>query len=306
MNNDARLADLIRQSDQGDIVLLGFPYDQGVEINGGRSGSALGPDKFRQWIQRFGTAINPEFQLDLNTINISDAGNIESGLPLEQAHKELTNKVESILKKNSIPFVLGGGNDQSFPNFCALLNHQSKKTVGVINIDAHLDVRPLKNNRAHSGSPFRLMLEDPRFSGKHLIEFASQGSQCSAEHTKFVKDHGGHIVWLSDIYKEEAVENAFRCALGKLAWDCDNIFVSFDMDSICSSDSPGVSCPSPMGLTARDAIEIALVAGSNPKVQLFDLSEYNPLIEEERTGRLAVNIFYHFCLGLASRKLTRL
>ena len=38
------------------------------------------------------------------------------------------------------------------------------------------------------------------------------------------------------------------------------------------------------------------------KVDLFDLSEYNPLIEEERTGLLAVGIFYHFCLGVASRK----
>ncbi len=35
--------------------------------------------------------------------------------------------------------------------------------LAVINIDAHFDVRPLKNGLAHSGSPFRLMLEDNDF-----------------------------------------------------------------------------------------------------------------------------------------------
>lgn len=39
----------------------------------------------------------------------------------------------------------------------------TSKTLAVINIDSHFDVRELKNNQAHSGSPFRLMLEDPIF-----------------------------------------------------------------------------------------------------------------------------------------------
>jgi arginase family enzyme len=48
--------------------------------------------------------------------------------------------------------------------------------VGVINIDAHFDVRPLlADNKAHSGSPFRQLLEDARFDGHYFLEFASQG-----------------------------------------------------------------------------------------------------------------------------------
>jgi hypothetical protein len=31
----------------------------------------------------------------------------------------------------------------------------------------------------------------------------------------------------------------------------------------------------------------------------MDLSEYNPLIEEYRTGKLVTLIFYHFILGRA-------
>ena len=34
---------------------------------------------------------------------------------------------------------------ETFPN----------KKIGVINLDAHFDVRPLKEGKSHSGSPFR-------------------------------------------------------------------------------------------------------------------------------------------------------
>lgn len=68
--------------------------------------------------------------------------------------------------------------------------------MACINIDAHLDVRPLKNGQVHSGSPFRLLLEDKRFSATNFVEFAAQGMQCSAEHAEWLQARGGRIVWL--------------------------------------------------------------------------------------------------------------
>lgn len=62
------------------------------------------------------------------------------------------------------------------------------RKVGIVNIDAHLDVRPLKDGKTHSGSPFRQLLEDPRFSGKNFVEFAAQGNQCSADHVAYVQE----------------------------------------------------------------------------------------------------------------------
>ena len=50
-------------------------------------------------------------------------------------------------------------------------------SLSLSTVDAHLDVRPLKLGKVHSGSPFRQMLEDLRFihSGK-FIEFGAQGA----------------------------------------------------------------------------------------------------------------------------------
>lgn len=61
--------------------------------------------------------------------------------------------------QNSVLLSIGGSNDQSYPNVKSLLETYPSSRVGVINIDAHLDVRPLKDGKAHSGSPFRQMLE---------------------------------------------------------------------------------------------------------------------------------------------------
>ena len=64
---------------------------------------------------------------------------------------------------------------------------------------------------------------------------------------------------------------------------------------------PGVSCPSPVGLSSEEAIQIGLEAGKHPGVNLMDMSELNVGVEADRSPRLAVMIIYHFLLGLAQR-----
>jgi formiminoglutamase len=112
----------------------------------------------------------------------------------------------------------------------------------------------------------------------------------------------GRILWLDEIQHHGYVIDSFQASLGNLAWKCSSVFVSFDLDSVAASDAPGVSCPGILGLSAQDAVSIAYRSGCHPSVSLFDISEYNPAIEDERTGRLAAALFYNFCLGVASRK----
>ena len=48
------------------------------------------------------------------------------------------------LDSGAIPFVIGGGNDQSYANASGLLHCVDGQNCTVVNIDAHLDVRPRK------------------------------------------------------------------------------------------------------------------------------------------------------------------
>lgn len=81
----------------------------------------------------------------------------------------------------------------------------------------------------------------------------------------------------------------------------ENVFVSFDIDAIDSAYCPGVSAPGNIGLSSIEACKIAYQAGMHKNVKLMDLSEYNPNVEEYRTGRLAVLMFYYFLLGYVCR-----
>lgn len=333
---DPRLGSLIVPGIAGEIVIIGFPHHEGTVRNGGRPGATEGPSAFRQFVGKMGSAINPEFNIDLTDISISDAGDVgREAKSLEEAHDELHKTVLSVLEKGGIPFVVGGSNDQSSSNGKALLDYLEKKNndneggvkseMCVVNIDAHLDVRPRvgpNGDQIHSGCPFRDLLLDPRFGRNPssssndfcFMEFAAQGSQCSAEHAKFVTDNNGVILWLSQLNATSrsngvSIADIFRTQflepLATVSGKNSNkvAFVSFDIDSISGADCPGVSCPSTIGLSADDALKICLEAGKCPNTRLFDLSEMNPLVENYRTPRLAVNMFYYFLLGYKMRKI---
>lgn len=60
------------------------------------------------------------------TIKITDGGDIENdGRSLEEMHAALTERVSAVIARGGIPFVVGGGNDQSYPNACGFLAHHS-------------------------------------------------------------------------------------------------------------------------------------------------------------------------------------
>ena len=305
------------------VLILGFPHDEGVRRNGGRVGSAQAPSAFRKWAYRLCASDSMRGIEFAKHLTLVDWGDVDAGcLPIEKTpnavqledyHEELTKHVLSGLKSGYVPWIVGGGNDQSYPNAAGLLAHlctnklEAKRHVRVINIDAHLDVRPLKNNQVHSGSPFRLLLEDARFNSQlngSFIEFAAQPAQCAIEHVRYVQAYPrGRVMFLPQI-QHDIVGEFKQLLSGNQADSPTDIFVSFDIDAIRFADCQGVSCASPEGLSASDAIQICYEAGKCERVRLMDLSEYNPLQEEYRTARLLGMMFHAFLCGLVDRNAT--
>jgi formiminoglutamase len=313
---DPRLIELFRNPSSGvgsrRLRLLGFPFDEGTVRNGGRAGAAAGAAAVRERLLSFGSAINPEFNIDLAATGVvlEDGGDAE-GSTLEEAHEHMQDLVAKAIAEGSLPICIGGSNDQSYSNARGWMRAREEAKGGVvINVDAHLDVRPPLTDKdestapqIHSGSPFRMIFDDPHpgFHGK-LIEFAAQGAQCSATHAEFVYEKGGEIYWLSQLQSRAAP--GIGTSFGQLMEREQGrpTFLSFDIDSIRASDCPGVSCPSVIGLTAQDALDIMYSAGGNPDIKIVDISEFNPLIESDRTARLVAHMLYYFVLGASSRE----
>ena len=284
------------------VALLGYPCDVGVARNGGVVGAKEGPAAVRKMIEKVGPLINPEYDIDLRCIEFYDAGNVEIGESLEETHSNLNAAVKDLLRKGYLPVIVGGGNDQSFPNATALIETLNSGKIGVVNIDAHLDARPLVNGKPHSGSPFRQLLEHEKFKsdGGVFHEFAVQGNQCSLEHVNYVKSMGGSLTWLSELRRKDTeVKEKFENVLKSFSPRSN--FVSFDIDSIISSDCPGVSCPAVIGLSSQEALDICMVSGKNIDTKLLDLSEFNAVVEEKRTSRLVATMIYYFLMGVACR-----
>src|SRR5947208_847283 len=163
MNNlsDPRLCDLIlpfseKNFEEAGIILLGVPTDEGVRRNGGRIGAAQAPDEIRKQLARLTLFASGN---SLEKIKIADYGNI-TGNSLEEIHSKATDAISNFIKKRKIVVALGGGHDITYPLASGFHQGIYKKDFALTNIDAHLDVREKKNGLHHSGSSFRLLIEE--------------------------------------------------------------------------------------------------------------------------------------------------
>lgn len=76
MSGDPRLSTLIEKGDSGDIVIVGSPFDFFRKRTINKGGEDNGPCCLRRFYPKVGPIVNPEFQIDISSIKISDYGNI--------------------------------------------------------------------------------------------------------------------------------------------------------------------------------------------------------------------------------------
>eukprot|EP01041_Mallomonas_annulata_P001723 gene1723-3336_t len=333
--NEPRMGSLVQQGmmsnvERGAIVLIGFPYDEGGRRAGGNVGSAASPKVIRRFLRKVGTVQNPEYDIDLSHIRFVDIGDISLGMALEEAQSRLTQTVTEIIRRGALPIVIGGSADLSYYNASALMS-VAGGNIGVVSIDSRLGVRPPNmEGKTHSGTPFRQLLEDTRFcsprdglnsmpscEGK-FVSFGAQGSLCNDEHSKFITSRGGFILWLAKDIRTTSTPSTtgtnansksgqiFEKALKILGENPTSggrrpLFVSIHMSAMSASVSPGVEESGSLGLNGDEALEMCQICGTDQNVVLLDFSDFNPEVEEARTGKLAAEMIYYFALGFAAR-----
>ena len=296
------------RGERADAVLIGVPFDHGVELNNGRWGAAEGPQALRHALRSFGTTYDVENDVDFSELSLGDAGNV-AVVPenVEGTHEAVTSAVRRILDAGALPIVVGGGNDATFASVRALVEHVSAtnagptKAIGGINVDAHFDVREVTGGRVTSGTPFRLILDDLGVSGGHFVELGAHAHVNSKAHRDYLLERGATIVPLGKL-RTEGVQAVTERELERLELNTDASFVSMDMDVFGAPFAPGVSAPGTQGLHPEEGRSIAFAAGANANVRLFELMELNPRFDiDERTARLSAMLLCAFLAGLATR-----
>ena len=285
----------------GRPVLVGFPQDEGVRRNQGRAGAAAAPAAIRHWLYRL-TPWDGAKNVDLATLDLLDLGDVRITGTLEESQQALAEVVAAILTAGSVPVVLGGGHETAYGHYLGYV--RAGHEVAIINLDAHLDVRPLLNGQGHSGSPFRQALEHPTrpLRGDRYVCLGAQPFAVSREHRAYVEEKGGIIRWASRSDMRHVLNAIFRNKCKRLSVDGCSVYVTLDSDVVRQADVPGVSAPNPLGLSGDVVAACAAAIGETAAVSSFDLVEINPSFDRDgQSARWAALTIWHFLSGLGRR-----
>lgn len=303
---DRRLGEIIqraaiRELVKDNISILGVPEDRGVLANKGRPGAAKGPDAVRSRLYK----LTPGFNVDFGQLKIYDVGNIATeGLTLEQVHAAEQEAVSEIVSRGALPIVLGGGHDLTYPGVAgfALGAKLRKGTMGLINVDSHLDVRTDEEGINSGTSFYRAITELPNeaLNGDAFVEFGIQEQYNSPYYYNWVMERGGKVFTLRMV--SERVMETFLQALSEVSRRANTIALSLDIDSVRSTEAPGASASNPSGLKAPELEKIAYLAGRSSKIRYLDIMEVSPPLDEDnRTAALAASSLFYFFRGCTER-----
>lgn len=294
--NDPRLGEMVSREPQdfetSQVVILGSPQDEGVRRNRGRPGARKGPQEIRRAFYKLSPS--PSF----SSLRIFDIGNVVLGNTLEETHETQEKVVYQILKQDKLVVVLGGGNDISYPDCAALA--KIKTNILVFNIDKHYDVRELTPR--NSGTPYRLLLENKLIDPQKLYEMGSEPFSNSQIYTQYLHKKGAHVVSLQQM-RERGITSLFQEILDKHTSSTEAVFWGFDLDSVRSSDAPGVSASYPTGLTASEICQIAQIAGKKTTRGIIEFTEINPDTDlDHRTSQLTAILIHTFLSSFSENK----
>ncbi|HXT84397.1 MAG TPA: arginase family protein [Verrucomicrobiae bacterium] len=277
----------VEKISEADIVILGVPDESRSHAR--RKGTSKGPDIIRiaynesNFFERDGKII-PISSMQGNTNNkrIFDYGNIK--------RRDLYDVIYELVSNKKIPIIIGGDHSLTTISLHAIKEVYGK--VGLIYFDAHPDFVSSTTN--YYGS----VLTD----SSNFINFDSSllvGTR-SAEQEELINANkvGLEVITPINIVEHGISKVANRIKNKVFDKKC---YVSIDLDCIDPAFAPGVSVPSPSGLSSIDLVYLANLAISFGIVGL-DIVEFTPDFDiNNMTASLAARILLE---SIASINLT--
>ena len=273
------------------IGLLGYTCDEGVKRNNGRIGAAAGPDEIRIELARL--AFHKVSQ------SITDFGNLLCvDRDLVGCQNSLATVTERLLDFNIFPIILGGGHDMAYGHFKGIqkgLQKRGVSKIGIINFDAHFDLRPVEKE-PNSGTPFnQILTEHP-----NEVRYFALGIQ-KASNTKelFAIAKQKKVKYLFNDKCELANFDLVTLKINDFLDGIEALYVTIDLDGFSSAYAPGVSAPSPLGFAPEFAFKVLHHLLESKKVVALDVAEMNPTFDRDRsTAQLAARIIDSFVMNI--------
>lgn len=209
---------------------------------------------------------------------IADLGDIKQGNSIEDTYFAIQKVVNSLLKKNIVPIVIGGSQDLTYPLYRSY--DTLEQMVNIVAIDSKFDLGRGENQSLANSYLSKIIIDEPN----NLFNFSNIGFQTyynSQEEIDLVEKLYFDAYRLGEVTANVAIsEPIFR--------DAD--FVTIDVNSIKSSDSGSFSTFVPNGFSGKEICALARYSGISDKVSLFGI--FNQNYSKNESVLLAQMIWY--------------
>lgn len=277
-----------------DVAVLGIPIDSGVSY---MPGARLGPSGIRRasMIYKF-YSVNDGL-LDilrgkaiLRNVKIVDLGDID--VPFgdqKEAMNTIYRKVLSLFSRNIKVFrlFLGGDHSVTFPLVKAVKD--SYGDIGLIQIDAHLDMLSSYIGNAYThGSPILRCIDEAGIKPNKVFQIGMRGFLNSHESLRSANKLGTTMFTMREV-KRLGIESIV-CKIGEKVKNTP-IYLTFDIDAMDPSIAPGTGIPEPGGFSHDEALELIDSLFSSLNIVAMDVVEVSPLLDiNDITSKLAISI----------------
>ena len=262
-------------------VIAGFCSDEGVRRNEGRVGAKYGPEHIRQQLGKLACHTDKTF---------IDVGNIVcQNQALEDAQQSFAKLIAYAHQHGKKTIAFGGGHEIAWPHFHGLSSHYSN--IGIINFDAHFDLRPMQQEQGSSGTPF-WQIKQYCQQNKQDFHYCCLGIQDVAN-TKslFQQAHDWSVDYLTAEQIYSSHNDQQKTFLDRFLSKNDAVYVTLCLDVLAECFAPGVSAPQTMGLMPWQVLFLLKYILQSGKVVSLDVAELSPPLDtKDTTARLAAMI----------------
>jgi agmatinase len=242
--------DALREAGAG-AAIYGIPFDA---TNISRTGANYGPRGIRDVSCQFLT-YNAMLDFDVaDALSPVDCGDCDviPGDPARTFARAQAD-LEEILRAGALPVTLGGEHSVTIPAVRAV--KAVHDNPGLILVDTHLDTAPDVGGELLSHCCPITRAVDAGFDPSKIVLVGISGWMNPRTELEYCREHGITVIWLEEI-AEKGTAWAIDRADGVVRDGTDGVYLSFDVDSLDGAHAPGTCCPTPGGLTSREALEL--------------------------------------------------
>lgn len=223
--------------------------------------------------------------------------------------------IRDLREKRKFPIVLAGDHSTAAGTIMGIKAAHPDRRLGVIWIDAHADLHsPFTSPSGNMhGMPLAMCLgidnleqkqneplpgtvayweklkslggDQPKISPEDIVFIGVRSTEEPENY--LIERHGITNISVAEL-RATGIELAASKAL-QILKNCEQIYISFDVDSLDTSISKGTGTPVPDGLTVSEAVELNEELIKDKRVCAWEIVEVNPTLDTENA--MAENAF---------------